>query len=240
MAGILYGIGVGPGDAELLTLKAVHRIRECDVIGIPAETKETCTAYQIGKQAVPEIEEKEVLSIPLPMTKEEACRRRAYEAGAGKLIETLAAGKSIGFLNLGDPTIYSTFMELYDRVKQAGYPVEIISGVPSFCAVAAELGISLAQGSESIHILPGCYQEKEIMDYSDCRILMKSGGKLEKVKEQLLQLEREEKIKAFGASDCGMESQSLYYDIGKLQETAGYFTTIIIKERKTKNEGKRD
>lgn len=68
MAGILYGVGVGPGDPELMTIKAVRVIRECEVIGIPAKDRDSCRAYQIAVQLVPEIFEKPVVAVPVPMT----------------------------------------------------------------------------------------------------------------------------------------------------------------------------
>lgn len=83
--GILYGVGVGPGDPELLTLKAVRILRECDVIAIPQESKEGCTAYQIARQAVPELDEKPCLPLPMPMTRIGRSWRQAMRQPLSKL-----------------------------------------------------------------------------------------------------------------------------------------------------------
>lgn len=232
MAGILYGVGVGPGDPELLTLKAVRAIEECDMIGIPAKEADTCTAYQIALKAVPGMAKKPVLSVAVPMTKDKEKLDNSYEEGSKKLIAELSKGKKIAFLNLGDPTIYSTYMNFHERVVSAGYQAFVVNGVPSFCAVAGVLGISLGAENENIHILPGSYRPDEAGCYDNTRILMKSGQNLKEVKEHLIRLQNEGNAKAYAVTDCGMKSQEVCSDISKLKEQAGYFTTIIVKEEK--------
>ncbi|MCI8378918.1 MAG: precorrin-2 C(20)-methyltransferase [Lachnospiraceae bacterium] len=231
MAGILYGVGVGPGDPELMTLKAVRILRECGTIGIPAETADSCTAYQVAVKAVPEIEGKPVLAVPVPMTKDRKKLSCVYDEGCRRLMEELEKGGNIAFLNLGDPSVYGTYMEFHSRILKAGYQAEVINGVPSFCAVAAALDIALGARKEQIHILPGNYGAGEWEQYSGTRILMKSGGRIGEVKEQLLQLERDGKIEAYAVTNCGMERQKIFHDIGELGEDAGYFTTIVVKDK---------
>jgi precorrin-2/cobalt-factor-2 C20-methyltransferase len=230
MAGILYGVGVGPGDPELLTLKAVKIIRECDMIGIPAGKKDTCTAYQIAQKAVPEIEGKPVIPVAVPMTTDPDKLKEAYRNGTSSLEDCLEKGKKIAFLNLGDPTIYGSYMVIHEQILKDGYQAELISGIPSFCAVAAALNLSLGARRENIHILPGCYDESDVNAYNGTKILMKSAGKIEKVKEQLISLEESGSCKASAVSNCGMENEKIYPDIRQLEEDAGYFTTIIIKD----------
>ncbi len=230
MKGILYGVGVGPGDPELITLKAVRIIRECDIIGIPAATPASCTAYQVARKVVQEIEEKPILAVPVPMTKDKKKLSDAYKEGCQKLIIELNNGRNIAFLNLGDPAVYGTYMELHSRILEAGYRAEIVSGVPSFCAVAAALGIPLGARKENIHILPGSYDIGEWEQYSGTRILMKSGGKIGEVKKRLVRLEEEDQVKAYAVTNCGMEGQAVFHDIGNLKEDAGYFTTIVVKD----------
>ena len=109
-AGKLYGLGVGPGEPELMTLKAVRLIGQCDLIAIPASGKETNAAYEIAKGAVPEIEEKELLEIPMPMIRDEEKLKESHDKAANIIIEEMEKGKSIAFLTLGDPSIYSTYI----------------------------------------------------------------------------------------------------------------------------------
>ena len=109
MRGMLYGVGVGPGDPELMTLKAVRMIREADVVAVPGEHAKDTVAYQIAVQAVPELETKELLAIYMPMTHDRAKMQENHQKGAKLLEKMLDAGKKVVFLTLGDPTIYSTF-----------------------------------------------------------------------------------------------------------------------------------
>ena len=105
--GIIYGVGVGPGDPELLTLKTVRLIHDCDLAAIP-QKKEKCFAYQIAAQAVPELREKPMLEIEMPMTRDRSLREKAWAEGAAALREPLDQGKAVVFLTLGDPSVYST------------------------------------------------------------------------------------------------------------------------------------
>ena len=116
--GILYGVGAGPGDPELMTLKAVRLIKENDIIAVPgAEVRET-VAYKIAVQAVPELADKELLPIYMPMTHDKAELELNHEKGAKALEAALDTGKNVVFLTLGDPTIYSTFSYVQKRVEE--------------------------------------------------------------------------------------------------------------------------
>lgn len=232
MTGVLYGIGVGPGDPELMTLKAVRLLEECDLIGIPAKEKASCTAWQIAHRAVPGIEKKPVLAVPVPMTRDPEKLCAAYDAGAGKLEEALKEGKNVAFLNLGDPTVYGSYMELYKRLTKAGYKAVVINGVPSFCAVAAALGQPLGDGNEMIHILPGSYELGDLGSFPGTKVLMKSGSRIGEVKEKIALMVRKKEVTAGAVENCGMENQKVYEDIGQLEEEAGYFTTILMKDNR--------
>ncbi len=227
MTGVLYGVGVGPGDPELMTLKAVKAIKECDIIGIPAKDISSCTAYKIAIKAVPEIDEKQIICAPIPMTKDKNLLKEAYSNCCSNLEKELDKGKKIAFLTLGDPTVYSTYMTIHKKIREKGYIAELISGVPSFCAVAARLNLSLGSRKENIHILPGVYNADEIKKYDGTKILMKSAGKIEEVKNKIL---ASENLRAYAVTNCGMDSQKIYSDISLLSEDAGYFTTIIVKD----------
>ena len=144
MKGTLYGVGVGPGDPELMTVKAIRMIRENDIIAVPgAEVKET-VAYKIAVQAVPELADKELLPIYMPMTHDPKELEENHAKGAKALEACLDAGKNVVFLTLGDPCVYSTFSYLQHRVEADGYHTELVSGITSFCAAAARLNISLS------------------------------------------------------------------------------------------------
>jgi precorrin-2/cobalt-factor-2 C20-methyltransferase len=222
---VLYGVGVGPGDPELLTLKALRVIKESDIIAIPAEDKVSCTAYNIVKQAFPEIEDKPCLFIVMPMTKDKSILEAYHDKGADMLREELKAGKSIAFLTLGDPTVYSTYIYLHKRLITEGYEAEVISGIPSFCAVAARLSDSLAENSEKLHIIPGSYSLDTALSLSGTKVFMKTGKKLKELKQQL----KEHGLQASMVENCGMEGEKVYRSLEEIPEEAGYFSLLIVK-----------
>ena len=118
--GKLYGVGVGPGDPELMTRKALRLLRECDGIAVPQKDKDRCFALRIALGAAPELAEKPLLEVDMPMTRDRAALERAYEAGTGRLREWLDAGKTVCFLTLGDPSVYSTYCYLHQRLLRLG------------------------------------------------------------------------------------------------------------------------
>lgn len=183
--GKIYGVSTGPGDPELMTLKAVRVIRSAQVIALPHERKEACAAYQIAVQAEPEIEEKECLLIPMPMTKDPEILEASHQTGAGQIQAYLAQGKDVALLTLGDVSVYSTCWYLYQRLRRMGEEGELISGVPSFCAAAARLDRALVSGSQQLHILPASYSLEESLRLPGVKVLMKAGRQLGAVKEQL-------------------------------------------------------
>ena len=97
MKGTLYGVGIGPGDPELLTLKAVRIIKESPVIAVPGKVKEDTVAYKIVKQAIPELDEKEFLAVDMPMTKDKAMLQKSHDEGADQVCEILESGRSVAF-----------------------------------------------------------------------------------------------------------------------------------------------
>ncbi len=226
MTGKLYGVGVGPGDPELMTIKAVNTIKSSDLIALPAAPGERCTAYEIARGALPELDDKEKLYITMPMTKDERQLEAAHSAGARQLAAHLEQGQTIAFLTLGDPCVYSTYMYLHKRVCALGYEAAIISGIPSFCAAAATLGCSLAEGSEQIHVIPATGQIDAALALPGTKVLMKSGRNLGAVKQQL----SERGMKAVMVENCGMADEKQYHSLEEIPDTAGYFSLIITKE----------
>lgn len=227
MAGILYGVGVGPGDPELLTVKAVKIITESDVIAVPSAEKENSAAFQIAVQAVEGLENKECVSLPLPMTKDCEKLHKSHENVADKITELLEQGKTVAFLTLGDPTIYSTYLYIHQRIVDKGYQASIISGIPSFCAVSAKLNMGLVEKAEPLHIIPASYPIEEAMNFSGTKVLMKAGKKIGSVKDLLLKLGK----KAVMIENCGMESEKIYDSTEKIPENSGYYSLIIVKEK---------
>lgn len=229
MKGTLYGVGVGPGDPELMTLKAVRLIRENMIIAVPgADPKET-VAYKIAVQAVPELAEKELLPIYMPMTHDPEELEKNHAKGAQTLEEVLDKGKNIVFLTLGDPCVYSTFSYLQKRVENDGYHTELVSGITSFCAAAARLNIPLSEWNEQLHVVPAVHRLDSTLNESGNYILMKSGKKMNQVKEILAQSGRD----VLMVENCGMENEHIYRSVEEIPDDAGYYSLIIAKEAKT-------
>ena len=116
MKGTLYGIGVGPGDPELLTLKALRLIKEADVIALPGEEPKETVAYKIVEGAYPELSEKTLLPVPMPMTKAPELLEKYHSEGTALVKKVLDEGKNVAFLTLGDPTVYSTYIYVPMRI----------------------------------------------------------------------------------------------------------------------------
>lgn len=225
MTGKLYGLGVGPGDPELLTLKALRLVKESDVIAVPGETAKDSIAYQIVEGAYPALKEKELMAVPMPMTKDAALLEKSHEEGARMVEEQLKAGKQVAFLTLGDPTVYSTYLYVHKRIQERGYEVEIVSGITSFCAVAARLNIGLVEKAEPLHIIPASYQIEETLKLSGTKVLMKAGRKMAAVKEHLKRIN----ASAVMIENCSMENEKVYRSVEEIPETAGYYSLIIVK-----------
>lgn len=227
MAGKLYGIGVGPGDPELLTLKAVRIMEECDVIAIPGENPEKSVAFLIAKQACPSVEKKEQVYIKTVMTKNVEALEAGYNEATKIIEEQLKQEKKVALLTLGDPTIYSTYIYIQRRIASLGYETEIISGVPSFCAAAARMGDSLVDRNLQLHILPASYETEEGLQLSGTKVFMKAGSKFQDLKKQLL----EKNCEAVMIENCGMENEKIYYDIKDYPEEVSYYTIVVAKDK---------
>jgi precorrin-2 C(20)-methyltransferase len=231
MSGLLYGIGVGPGDPELMTVKAERIIAACDLLFLPSATKEECHAYQIVIQAMPEVSDKPVRCMPFPMICDVGELEKEHQKIYNEIADELDRGKSVGFLTLGDPCVYSTYMYMHHRAEADGRKAQMISGIPSFCAAASRLGISLGENKEEIHIIPASYDVHDTLAYHGTRVYMKSGKKL----QELLTLLEEQmavgqkKADIYAVSNCGMQSEQVYYGIEEARKATGYLTIVIVK-----------
>lgn len=224
MKGILYGVGIGPGDPELLTLKAVKTIKACDVIALPAKDRASCIAYQIASGAV-ELGDKEQLFIPMPMTKDKVLLERAHQDGARRIQQLLEQGKSVAFLVLGDPSIYATYTYVHRIIKASGYETVIIPGVPSFCAVAARLNEPLAEQAEQLHVIPASYQTSSAVLLPGTKVFLKAGSKMSELKQALLKTDQE----AMMVENCGMKNEKVYTNTADMNESASYYSIVVVK-----------
>lgn len=226
MTGKLYGVGIGPGDPELLTLKAVRIIREADVIAVPGAKKEETVAYKIALGAVPELSEKEVLEIEWPMTKDMEKLQQIYDGASRRITGLMDEGKTVAFLTLGDTCIYSTYLYIHRQITSMGYDTELVNGIPSFCAVAARLNTGLVERDEQLHIIPNLENIEANLHLPGTKVLMKSGKRAGGIKEVFADFEGSFAM----IENCGMEGERIINSPEDIPEDMGYYATILVKK----------
>lgn len=230
MSGILFGVGVGPGDPEEMTLKAVRILKEADILILPEAPRETSISYRIASAAVPELAGKPYLALSIPMSYDRSRQKEAYDQAAGQIARYLEEGRSAAYITIGDPAVYSSFAELDGRIRAKGYETRMISGVPSFCACAAALGIPLVKGDEELRVIPGNLPEGKTPAVTE--VYMKSGRHLKELKQSLQKRSSMNTIQAAAVSACGGPDQKIFRTIEEMPDHAGYMTTVIVKEIK--------
>lgn len=230
--GKLYGVGVGPGDPKLITLKAVEIIGQADFIALA----DTCAGsenialnivkdYAVGKP---------LIACPMPMTRDEDKLASSRNKSALIIKNILDGGKSVAFITLGDPTVYSTYMYIHRIIAADGYDTEIIPGVTSFCAAAAALGESLCDGGQTLTVIPASYEGvDDYLKMGGTKVLMKSGKSFSSVREKLTALGLNDK--SMMVEKCGMQGERKFRNIDEVVPEgdfggAGYFSIIIVKE----------
>ena len=226
--GVFYGVGVGPGDPELMTLKAIRTLERCQVIATPQTKSGEMLALQIAQGAV-SLEGKEILPLHFTMERDPQWLQISHQTAAAQVEAHLAAGRDVAMLNLGDVSIYSTYAYLMEILQRKGYRTEMIPGVPSFCAVAARLGVSLTEMGTPLHIAPGSAPLDELLPLPGTKVFMKSGRQLPEVLDALResgQIERSMLVE-----NCGLPGERTFENLAQsAPEAGGYFATLIVKE----------
>jgi precorrin-2/cobalt-factor-2 C20-methyltransferase len=185
--GKLYGVGVGPGAPDLLTLRAVSVLKAAPVLALPRSSDYGASmAWRIVKPVIGENPDQERLTLTFPMNKDPERLRPAWDRAFTAIGERLERGLSVAFVTEGDPSLYSTFIYLQREapVRWPGIEIEVVPGVSSVAAVPAVTGIPLADGLERIAILPAGYgveDLEQVLDAFDTTILMKIGGEMERI-----------------------------------------------------------
>ena len=228
MSAIAYGVGVGPGDPELMTLKAVRLIRENEVIAVPGKDPKETVAYKIAAAAVPELKDKTLVPIHMPMVKDRELIHKEHQKGAKIIEEYLDQGKNVVFLTLGDSTVYCTFSYLQHILEEDGYRTELVNGIPSFCAAASRLNISLTEWNEVLHIVPAVHKTGQALELEGTCVLMKSASHMKEVKEILRASGKTVRC----VQNCGMENEKIFESLEEIPDDAGYFSLIIAKDPK--------
>ena len=227
--GVFYGVGVGPGDPELLTLKAVHLLERCPVIAAPRTKSGEMLALDIASAAV-DLGEKTIVPLYFSMERDKAVQHAAHVDAAEAVRPYLDAGQDVAILTLGDVPIYAPYVYLMEILGEQGYETVMVPGVPSFCAVAARLGVSLTEMNSPLHIAPGGMALDEVLDQPGTKVLMKSGRQMPAVLDALA--ERDMLGKSMLVQNCGLPGETVYPDLSQSRPEGGhgYFSTVIVKE----------
>lgn len=189
----LIAVGVGPGDPELLTLKGARLIREADVVVTPiGDRSESSIAHGIIRDLV-DPKRQQLLTQVYPMKKDPAEMEDSWQSSAAEVAQLVRAGKTLVFITIGDPLLYSTFLYLY-RILRADYPdiaIELVPGISSIFAAAAAAGVPLGLAADRIAVLPATFEEEKLrqtlIDF-DTVVLMKVHRVFDRVYELLLEL----------------------------------------------------
>lgn len=229
MSGKLWGIGVGPGDPELLTLKAVRLLREVDVVASLANEGSDRIARAIAAPHLPGTSHELVFTAP--MRADRATVERFYDELAEKLAAQLDAGLDVGFVCLGDPLFYGSFVHLLARLG-GRYPCGIVPGITAMAAAAAAIGTPLATGSESVAVLPGTLPDAELMrrlDGAEVAVILKLGQQLPRLRRLL---ERQGLLGCtWIASELGTERERVSRLVDWRHEVAPYMSLLLVRRQ---------
>ncbi|HEY0708956.1 MAG TPA: precorrin-2 C(20)-methyltransferase [Polyangia bacterium] len=238
MSPTIYGVGVGPGAPDLLTLRAQRILRSCPVLILPRANDHTPSmAWTIAREAVGPVDGQERVHVTLPMSKDPARLRPAWQKAFALIDARLVRGHSVAFVTEGDPSLFSSFIYLAREAphRWPGVNVEIVPGVSSLAAVPAATGIPLADGQERIAIVPANYGVAdliELLQRFDTVVLMKIGSELPNIRAALSATALGDR--AVYVSRASMPDQLVERDITRLPAHAsGDCFAMIVVAKKT-------
>lgn len=233
MTAKLYGIGVGPGDPELITLKAKRVLETADIIFIPKAKEESHSiAFEIIKEIVPP--DKKVTELILPMTNDKELLEASWLNGSRKIVEQLGESKTGAFITIGDCMLYSTYSYLLGFIRKNSPKLEIesIPGITAFAASASAALMPLAEGSEKLVVIPALRDVNElpqILEQFSNIVLMKVASCYDQVLDILQKYNLQKS--ALLISKCGHEDQLIEADLESLRgKKIHYLSLMIIKQ----------
>jgi precorrin-2/cobalt-factor-2 C20-methyltransferase len=236
MTAKLYGVGVGPGAPDLMTLRAVNVLRAVDVIAIPRRSEfDRSVAWEIAKPNVGERDGQERLYLNFPMTKDPTRLRPAWDVAFAEIGKRLQNGQSVAFITEGDPFVYSTFIYLFSEApsRWPDVPIEIVPGVSSINAVASSTLVPLADGKERIAVVPATYGTedlKRVLAEFDTVLLMKVSSvmpEVVKVLEETGLLDR-----ALYISKATTAQEKIVRDLRTIRnDKCDYFSMVVVSRK---------
>ena len=235
----LICVGCGPGDPELLTVKAVKAIQDAQVIMCPTSKEgKPSIALSVVSQILDKSKKQEIVNLVFPMTKDRDTLETTWRKNATILAEAVLSGKKVVYLTVGDPYLYSTWIYLHRELEKKYPEIEIIviPGIVSMFTFASKVGISLAEGAEKIAIIPSCYdlsKVKELAKNSDTMVFLKDGRYF----DQVIQLLKEAGFSDDSIFAIGQDLDTEHEIVKKLTlgqvtsdtMTTKYFSIMVVK-----------
>ncbi len=235
----LIGIGVGPGDPDLLTVKAVKAIQNADIIMCPASKEDRPSiAFSVVSPLIDKSKNQEIVKLIFPMTKDKDVLEATWKKNAKIMAQTVLKGKNVVYLTVGDPYLYSTWIYMHKDLKE-NYPdieISVIPGIVSMFTFASKVGVSIAEGAEKVAIIPSCYDlssVKEIAKNSESMIFLKDGRYFDQVIDVLKESGfPDDSIFAIG-QDLGTDHEIIRkLTLGEVNDdtlTTKYFSILVVK-----------
>ena len=235
----LIAVGCGPGDPDLLTVKAVKAIQNADIIMCPTSKEgKPSIAFSVISSILDKTKNQEIVNLVFPMTKDKKTLESTWEKNSKILAEGVLAGKNVVYITIGDPYLYSTWIYLHREISK-NYPeikTTVIPGIVSMFTFASKVGISLAEGAEKFSVIPSCYdlsQVKEIAKNSDTMVFLKDGRYFDQVIKLLKESGfSDDSIFAIG-QDLDTENEIVKKltlgEVTKDTLTSKYFSILVVK-----------
>jgi precorrin-2/cobalt-factor-2 C20-methyltransferase len=227
--GRLYGVGLGPGDPELITMKAWRILRQAPVVAYPAPDDAPSFARSIVAQWLTPAQTEIAIRIPMEIARFPA--QEVYDRAAIEIADHLTAGRDVALLCQGDPLFYGSFMYLFGRLAER-FPCEIVPGVSSLGACAAAAGFPLAARNDTLAVLPAGLSDEELtrwLDTCDAAAIIKLGRHFARIRELLTKLGLADKARYVARASLASE-QVLPLDAVDPND-APYFSMILLHRR---------
>ena len=232
-SGKFTGIGVGPGDPELLTLKAVRALAAADVVIAPrTEKRDDSIALAIARPHLRR--DVEILELVFPMVYHAGELTEAWRENRDIIRQRLEAGQQVVFLTLGDPRFYSTYIYVFELLADSGLPIETIPGVTAFCAIASHHGTPVVEGDDVLSVVPATISPEkleQVLAVSDRLVLMKVSRHFEQLRESLHRHGFTDK--ALMVAKCGHADETVHDDLMAVSpQEVTYLSTILTRKTK--------
>jgi precorrin-2/cobalt-factor-2 C20-methyltransferase len=231
--GKFIGIGVGPGEPDLLTVKAVKALNDADVICAPKskESKPSLALSIVQSILDDRKSDYETLEPIFPMIEDKNALKEYWDEAAALVAEKLDAGRDVAFITLGDPTVYSTFSYVFQRIKGLDYETMIIPGITSFTGCAASAKIPLAEKDEIIIIVPKVDDRlSQILEHGDTFVIMKTSRHSDLLEEIINNDKRDKEV--ISVQNCSMKDEKIFDGFSNNNK---YLSTTIVKFKDNKS-----